>query len=349
MAKVLFNTNDNGVATITLDRPEALNSLTTSMVTSVKEKLAEWKDNDAIQVVVMKSSSERAFCAGGDIITLHAAKESDEAMQVAEDFFVKEYEMDQFIHDFPKPIIAILDGVVMGGGVGISYGASHRIVTEKTKWAMPEMNIAFFPDVGAAYFLNKAPGAVGKYLALTAMTVPAEDAIYARAADLFCSTEKLPGLLETIENENWLDGSVEDKLNDIFGEYCEEAPKEGTLEESQAQIDKHFANKETVEAIIESLEADDSEFATKTKEIVLSKSPVSTKVTLKQLNDGEGKSLEECLAIDLTIAKNFIRHEDFFEGVRSVLIDRDQNPQYKYTKLDEVSDEFVNSFFEDPK
>src|SRR5699024_4300689 len=128
--------------------------------------------------------------------------------------------------------------------------------------------------------------------------------------------------------------------------YCEDAPKEGTLAGLQEQIDQHFGNKDTVEAIIESLEADGSEFATKTKETILSKSPVSTKVTLKQLNDGAGKTLEECLATDLILAKNFMRHEDFFEGVRSVLIDRDQNPQYKYKTLDEVSDSLVNSFFE---
>lgn len=348
MSEILFSTNNNGVATITLDRPKALNSLTTNMVTSMREKLAEWKEDDNVKVVVMKSSSERAFCAGGDIITLHAAKESDEAMQAAEEFFVEEYETDQFIYEFPKPIVAVLDGVVMGGGVGIAYGASHRIVTEKTKWAMPEMNIAFFPDVGAAYFLNKAPGEVGKYLALTAQTIGAADVLYANAADVFCTTENLPNLVEAIENENWLEGETEEKLNQILDQYKEEAPADGKLEASQASIDQHFAGHDTVEAIIESLEAEDSEFATKTKETILSKSPVSTKVTLKQLNDGKNKSLEDCLAVDLVLAKNFIRHDDFFEGVRSVLIDRDQNPQYKYTTLDEVSQSLVDSFFQEP-
>lgn len=348
MSEILFSTNDNGVATITLDRPKALNSLTTNMVTQMKEKLVEWKEDDAVQVVLMKSSSERAFCAGGDIITLHAAKESDEAMQAAEEFFEKEYETDQLIYEFPKPIVAVLDGVVMGGGVGISYGASHRIVTEKTKWAMPEMNIGFFPDVGAAYFLNKAPGQVGKYLALTAKTVKAADAIYANAADLYCPTEKLPQLVEAIEKENWLDGAVEDKLTSLLDEHCEDVPADGVLEGLQEQIDQHFAGHDTVEAIIESLESDDSDFAKETKETILSKSPVSTKVTLKQIIDGEGKSLEACLATDLILAKNFIRNEDFFEGVRSVLIDRDQNPQYKYTKLEEVSQSLVDSYFEEP-
>src|SRR5690625_2886160 len=245
------------------------------------------------------------------------------------------------------PFIAILDGVGIGGGVGISYGASHRIVTEKTKWAMPEMNIGFFPDVGAAYFLNKTPGELGKYLALTASIIPAEDVIYANAADLFCTTEKLPKLLDAIENENWLEGSTDEKLNNLFDEYCESPPKEGTLEELQEQIDQHFAGKETVEAIVESLEADGSDFATKTKETILSKSPVSTKVTLKQLNDGVGKTLEECLATDLILAKNFMRHVDFFEVVRSVLIDKDQNPQYRYKQLADVSTALVASFFKE--
>lgn len=347
MEEVLFSTNNNGVATITLNRPKALNSLNYNMLVPMKEKLTEWEKDNTIQVIILKSSSSRAFCAGGDIKTLHAAKESDAAMQAAEEFFRTEYETDELIHNFSKPIIAVLDGIVMGGGVGISYGASHRIVTENTKWAMPEMNIGFFPDVGAAYFLNKAPGASGKYLALTGSVIPADDVIYTKGADIFCTTENLPKLLEDIENTNWNDGSVIEKLNTLFEEYGETPPPKGQIAASQELIDKHFAH-DTVEEIVASLALDTDEFVRKTKETILSKSPVSLKVTLKQLMDGDGKSLEECLATDLILAKNFIRHDDFFEGVRSVLIDKDQNPEYQYKKLEDVSESFVNSFFEEP-
>ncbi|MDM5188572.1 enoyl-CoA hydratase/isomerase family protein [Bacillus sp. DX4.1] len=341
---VLFSVSENGIASITLNRPKALNSLSYDMLQPIGQKLKEWENDDRIAIVIMEGAGTKGFCAGGDIKTLYEARSNETALQKAEQFFEEEYEIDTFIYKFSKPIIACLDGIVMGGGVGLTNGASHRIVTERTKWAMPEMNIGFFPDVGAAYFLNKAPGHTGRYVALTASVLKASDVLYINAADRYMSSETLPTFLAEIEKVNWHQQNIHTSLKELLDTFATSPSTESELASVQEEIDTHFSL-HTLEEIITSLEKDSSPFALKTKETLLSKSPFSLKVTLKQLMDGEEKSLEQCFATDLVLAKNFMRHEDFFEGVRSVVVDKDQNPQYKYKQLDDVSDEAVNRFF----
>ncbi|WP_087972371.1 enoyl-CoA hydratase/isomerase family protein [Oceanobacillus rekensis] len=345
MDEVLFSTNDNGVATITLNRPKAINSLTYNMIVQIKEKLLLLEHDPAIHLLVLNGAGTKGFCAGGDIKTLYSARDSDEAMGNAMQFFSEEYETDRLIAQFPKPIIACLDGIVMGGGVGLSVGATHRIVTERTKWAMPEMNIGFFPDVGATYYLNQAPGHTGRYLALTASTLSAVDTLYANVADSIISSEQLVAFIDHVNTNNWHhENNVEATLEQIIASYQNTTNVEGKLASLQAKIDEHFAY-DTVEEIIDSLQPDTSEFAVKTKEILLSKSPVSLKVALKQIVDGGTKTLEACLETDLIIAKNYMKSADFYEGVRSVIIDKDQQPDYQYKQLADVSEAFVDSFF----
>ena len=338
--EVLFSISDNGVATILLNRPKALNSLTLEMVQAIGTTLTDWAENDQVKAVIMKGSGTKGLCAGGDIKTLYAAKDSADGLEKAHNFFITEYRTDLAVAQFPKPIIACLDGIVMGGGVGLTYGASTRIVTERTIWAMPEMTIGFFPDVGAAYFLNKAPGFIGRYLALTATQWKAADVLYMNAADHFILHDNLQLFLQELEQIEWQDST----LDTLLAKYTADQPEEGKLASLQQEIDMHFS-KETVEAIIDSLGKSNTPFAKETRETMLSKSPVSLKVTLKQIVSGQSKTLKECLATDLILAKNFMKHEDFFEGVRSVLIDKDLTPQYNYPLLSSVSEEMVNRFF----
>lgn len=343
--EVLFSTNHNGVATITLNRPKAINSLNYEMLVPIRKKLTAWEQDDTICIVILKGAGPKGFCAGGDIKTLYQAKNNQESYEQAITFFTEEYLTDQLVASFSKPILAILDGIVMGGGVGLSYGASHRVVTERSKWAMPEMNISFFPDVGAAYFLNKAPGYIGRYLALTATIITATDILYANGADAAVSSDQLDSLETQIMQTNWY--QEEDKMArlDHLLKTCETVSlQEGELASKQAKIDQHFSY-ETVEEIINSLESDGSEFASRTKELLLTKSPISLKVTLNQIIKGQNKTLEECLETDLILAKNFLKTEDFYEGVRSVVIDKDKNPQYHYQQLSDVSSTVVQSFF----
>ncbi|MFJ7979957.1 enoyl-CoA hydratase/isomerase family protein [Lysinibacillus xylanilyticus] len=344
--EVIFSVSDRGVATITLNRPKALHSLSTEMLKPIGEKLKEWQANDQIQLIILRGAGEKGFCAGGDIKTLYQARSSQEAFKNAEIFFEEEYQVDMAIYHYPKPIIACLDGIVMGGGVGLTYGASHRIVTERTKWAMPEMNIGFFPDVGAAYFLNKAPGYIGYYLALTASVIQAADVLFANGADSYMTSDNLHKFLTHIEQTDWHILETSTTLNQLIEEYSSKPLTNGELAGLQNEINQHFS-KYTVEEIVKSLENDPSKFAQVTKQLLLSISPSSLKITLKQLSDARNKTLEECFATDLILAKNFLKHEDFYEGVRSVVIDKDRNPQYTYKSLVEFTDENLEKFFQD--
>lgn len=342
-AEVLFSVNQNGVAVIGLNRPKALNALSHEMVRAIGGKLIEWKTDRNVSIVVIKGAGSKGLCAGGDIKTIYEARSSETALRKAEDFFEEEYEVDMAIYQFPKPIIAYLDGIVMGGGVGLTYGASHRIVTERTKWSMPEMNIGFFPDVGGAYFLNKAPGHLGRYLALTASTIQAPDVLYMNGADVYMESDTMKYFIEKVENTDWTKVKVDEKLDQLIDEYRTQPSQESKLAPFQKEIDQHFAF-ETVEEILRSLDSEGSDFCVKIKKLLLSKSPFSLKITLKQLNDGKEKTLKECFATDLMLAKNFLKHGDFYEGVRSILIDRDQSPNYEYKHVSDVTDDIVNKF-----
>ncbi|SFK31861.1 Enoyl-CoA hydratase/isomerase [Halobacillus dabanensis] len=342
--QVLFSQEENGLASITLNRPEAIHSLNYEMLDAIGVKLKEWEQDERVHLVVLKSSGDKGFCAGGDIKTLYEAQKSEEAMQRAVAFFKREYEVDEMVYTFSKPIIAILDGIVMGGGVGLSYGADYRIVTDKTKWAMPEMNIGFFPDVGAAYFLNQAPGYTGRYLALTASVIKAADVLYCEAADYYISKESLDDFLVFLTTVDWNQKAVEGALQSAIQKFASPPPEDSGLRLVQEEIDNHFSNT-SVEGIVQSLDQSATPFTEKTRESILSKSPCSLKVTLQQLKDGEGKSIRECLDRDFTIAKNFLLHDDFYEGIRSVLIDKDHRPDYRYKRLSDVDDRLVERFF----
>src|SRR5690625_5070302 len=240
MDEVLFSTKENGVATITLNQPKSINALSYNMLLPIKQKLIDWEKDKEVSIVILKGAGSKGFCAGGDIKTLYQARQGQKEMQAAEQFFEEEYETDQLVSQFSKPIIACLDGIVMGGGVGLSYGASHRIVTETTKWAMPEMNISFFPDVGAAYFLNKAPGKVGRYVALTSQTYEAADVLYMRAANVYVPSEDLTTLLDELEHKKWSETEVEDELKTLINKYSTSPNEKSTLAEAQKKIDTHF-------------------------------------------------------------------------------------------------------------
>lgn len=343
MSEVLVQKNEKGLGSILLNRPESLNALDISMIRKIKQTLDGWMKDDEVKVILFSSTNERAFCAGGDIKALYEAKLAGEDMEEASSFFVEEYELDGMIYTYPKPIIANLDGIVMGGGVGLTYGAPYKIVTERTKWAMPEMNISLYPDVGASYFLNKAPGHIGRYVALTAKTFEASDVLYMNAANYYMNSDRLKKFLKSLEKTDWT-AEADEEIKVLIEKFSEPLQEVSFLERHASQINEHFQY-ETVEQIVDSLQKDESDFAKETAQLLTSLSPVSLKVTLQLLIWAQGKTIEQCLGQDISIAKRFMKVEDFFEGVRSVLIDKDRNPSYKYKSLEEVSDNFVQSFF----
>ena len=302
-----------GVATVTLNRPTALNALTLGMIRGLAEWLERWRRDDAIRTVVFRGAGERAFCAGGDIRALHDALRAGDPL--AKTFFEEEYALDFTIHTYPKTIVAYMDGIVMGGGMGISQGAALRIVGERTRMAMPETAIGLFPDVGGSYFLSRLPGQLGPYLGLVGPTLRAADAVYCGLADLDVGS----------------------------------APATGELERLRPAIDLHFAH-ENVEAIIESLtrETRDEfrEWATKTLEALAKRSPTLLKVTLQQLRRGASLSLAECFRMELNLINACMEQGDLLEGIRALLVDKDNQPRWNPPSLAEVAPAAVQRFFE---
>ena len=336
----------NGIGWIKLNRPRALNSLNVDMVDTMNELLKQWKSDDRVSLICIYGEGEKGFCAGGDMRTLYDLKEKGNEAY-AKQFFSLEYGLDNAIHHYPKPVVVLMDGVVMGGGVGLSIGASHRIVTESSKWAMPEMNIGFFPDVGASYFLNQMPGLVGTYIALTASVFQASDALYVGAADYFMESKDWPRLKESMMEKRWTPNAVETELDQLLESFRSPVSLPSSISSIQDKIDHHFRF-ETIEEIISSLQVSANqgdEWAGITMRTLLSKSPTSLKVTLRQIQKGKGLSLQACFDMEQNLALNFMKCHDFYEGVRSVLVDKDRSPKWSPTTLDEVTEQQVESFF----
>ncbi|MBT2739052.1 enoyl-CoA hydratase/isomerase family protein [Bacillus sp. ISL-7] len=337
----------NGVGWIRLNRPRALNSLNVEMVTAVYKQLKEWKQDSRIALICIYGEGEKGLCAGGDMRTLYDLKENG-VEAYAEQFFSTEYPMDYEIHHYPKPVVVYMNGIVMGGGVGLSIGASHRIVTETTKWAMPEMNIGFFPDVGASYFLNQMPGYIGRYLALTANILKASDVLYVGAADYYLESKGWPKLMQAIQEKRWSLDSAQQEMDQLLKQYSPPSPVPSSLLTSMKdRIDQHFQF-ETIEDIISSLKiaADKGdEWADKTVNTILPKSPTSLKVTLRQLQKGKGKQLCECFDMEKNVAMNFMKCPDFYEGVRAVLVDKDRKPYWNPNSLIDILEEDVERYF----
>ena len=336
----------NRIGIITLDRPKALNSLSLAMVRDLTSILQAWRDDGAIDAVVLCSSSEKALCAGGDIRFFHECGHATPmgGSALLEDFFTEEYALNHLIHYYPKPYVALMEGVVMGGGMGIAQGGPDcgiRIVTEKSKIAMPEVNIGLFPDVGGSYFLSRAPGQLGNYLGLTGLTIGAADALYVDLADLFVPQEQMAALKELIGNTP---GSALRAAIEAFATPFAGKGGAGVLEGERASIDRHFGAG-SVKQIMQSLEADQSEFAQKAVAAMRLRSPLMMCVTLELLRRGAALDVADCLRMERTLVRHNFEHGEVLEGVRALVIDKDNAPQWNPASVAEVTDEMVERFF----
>ena len=339
----------NRIGIITLDRPKALNSLSLDMVRALTAALFSWRDDSAVRAVVIRSSSERAFCAGGDIRFFHDAGRSTPqgGSALLEDFFTEEYALNHLIHYYPKPYVAIMDGIVMGGGMGVAQGAEGnrmRIVTDRTKMAMPEVNIGLFPDVGGSYFLSRAPGQLGTYLGVTGEVIGAADALYADLADVFVPAAELAAfgdMLATVDS-----GNLAQAIRAFAAPFESMAdPSTSTLAAERAAIDRHFVH-DDVSSIAASLSDDGGGFAKKTLDTMNKRSPLMMCVTLSQLRRGKTMSVAECLRMERTMVRRSFEHGEVLEGIRSVVIDKDNTPKWSPAHLSEVGKEMVERFFE---
>jgi enoyl-CoA hydratase/carnithine racemase len=337
----------NGTGVITLDRPKALNSLSLAMVRRLTETLLAWRDSASVDAVVITSSSEKALCAGGDIRFFHEAGHATPmgGSALLEDFFTEEYALNHLIHFYPKPTISLMDGVVMGGGMGIAQGGPEtglRIVTDRTKMAMPEVNIGLFPDVGGSHFLSHAPGQLGNYLGLTGLTIGAADALYVGLADVFVPGARLGelnALIDTTPGAQLAAG-----IRAFGARFAHEAGP-SALEAARDTIDAYFGA-ESVAAIMASLEGDANPFAQKALAAMRQRSPLMMCVTREMLLRGAALGVADCLRMERALVRRNFEHGEVLEGVRALVIDKDNAPRWNPPTLDEVTPAMVERFFE---
>jgi enoyl-CoA hydratase len=329
-ADILFEVSD-GLALATLNRPAALNALTLDMILRFHAQLDAWAADPAVRRVAVRGAGEKGFCAGGDIRALYDGR----GAAITADFFREEYRLNRAIFHYPKPYIALIDGIAMGGGVGVSVHARHRVVCEATMLAMPETGIGLFPDVGATYFLPRMPGRLGACMALTGARLKAADCLYGGIADVFVPVARHGALIEALRG----DADIAAVLQS-FSADAGVAP----LARRRAEIDRCFAG-DTVEAIVAALEAEGTEWARATLDVMAGKSPTSQKVALRQVGLGAGLDFDDCMRLEYRLSQHCMAAHDFFEGVRAVVIDKDQAPQWRPARLDQVSDAAVEDYF----
>jgi enoyl-CoA hydratase/carnithine racemase len=337
----------NGTGIITLDRPKALNSLSLDMVRALTASLLAWREDPGVDAVLITSTSEKALCAGGDIRFFHQAGHATPmgGSALLEDFFTEEYALNHLIHFYPKPYIALMDGVVMGGGMGIAQGGPDsglRIVTERTKMAMPEVNIGLFPDVGGSHFLSHAPGALGMYLGLTGLTIGAADALYVGLADVFVPSTELPALQALIA------ATPGARLPAAIRDFAAPFAAQLGASELQAQrglVDRHFGAS-SVPAVMASLEGDSDPFAQKALAAMRQRSPLMMCVTREMLVRGAALDVADCLRMERSLVRRNFEHGEVLEGVRALVIDKDNAPRWNPPSLEEVTPEMVARFFE---
>lgn len=319
---------------ITLNRPEALNSLTLGMVRSMTAAMRRWRADDQVKAVLIDGAGQRGLCAGGDVRALYdAAKVGD--LSLAETFWTEEYRLNASLPRYPKPVVALMDGICMGGGVGIAAHDSHRIVTERSKIAMPEVGIGFTPDVGGSYLLSRVPGELGTHLALTGVPIGGSDAVYLGLADYYVPSDALPELTT---------GLADGPVDQVLEKFSEQAPA-SSLEAERVWIDEVYSAG-TVEEIVRRLRSRPEEAARAALETIETRSPTSLKVTLRSLRSARVfASLEQALDQEYRVALACVRLGDFLEGVRATLVDKDRNPQWSPRELADVDDEFVAKFF----
>lgn len=341
---------------VTLNVAATLNSLTLEMVDQLQARLDLWRDDASIAAVFLEGAGEKAFCAGGDVQALYDSVLATPGgpCDYAENFFLREYRLDYSLHTYPKPIICWGHGIVMGGGLGVMAGCSHRVVTEKTRIAMPEVTIALFPDVGGSWFLNHMPGKSGQFLALTGASINAADAIYTGIADRFISSERREEVLAALLRQKW---QADPAANHALVRHTLRAFAELSVGQCPGgQVEPHLGSIATlcdgddVHEIIDNILSQQTQdpWLAAARKGMAQGSPLAALVAYRQLVETRHASLREVFLAELVLATNIMRFPEFAEGVRALLIDKDRNPAWRYKSTREVPPEVLDSFFKAP-
>jgi enoyl-CoA hydratase/carnithine racemase len=356
MSCVLFTehaTKDGQIiGEIRLNAEKSLNALTLDMIDLIQPKLDEWRDDSNVVAVLLDSAGDKAFCAGGDIVNLYKAMVAEDT-DFPEQFFTREYRLDYTLHTYPKPVICWGSGIVMGGGMGLMNGCSHRVVTETSHLAMPEVTIGLYPDVGGSWFLNRMPGRTGLFLGLTGNPINAADALFLGLADRALSADMRDGMLERLQNEHWGEdaGGVVSRVLRELEEECRD-----TFESMPAPIRAHEAlirevtDHDSVEEMVESLLAleSDDKWIKRAQKAISHGSPLSIKMIHEQLHRCRHLSLKEVFQHELILSVQCCRHRELQEGVRALLIDKDGQPNWTFDSIEEVEPQFLEGMFQSP-
>ena len=328
------------LARIHLDRPRALNALTHAMVREISGALARWRDDPAVTAVLVTGAGERAFCAGGDVRDI-ARLARDEGVAAATPFFFDEYRMNWRIKRFPKPYVAVLDGVTMGGGVGLSVHGTHRIATENTVFAMPETAIGMFPDVGATHVLGTMPGGLGNWLALTGARLGPGDALDAGIATHHCPRAGLDRLVAELREA--ADAPAVERAVRAHAA----GPEPGEIAAHHRAIETVF-DQPSVAAIAAAAAAEPTGWGAEQWRLVAARSPTSVRLAFAQLARGRALGFDDAMRLEFRIVQRVLAGHDFFEGVRAVLIDKDQEPRWRPATLDDVDEAAIEAYFAAP-
>jgi len=336
----LIARREGAAGIIRLNRPKAINAVTLEMFRDIDKALDVFEADPAVAVIVLEGAGERGLCAGGDIRALwESSKVNGDLGKI---LWREEYILNARIKKFPKPYVAFMDGIVMGGGVGLSAHSSHRVVTERTKLAMPEVGLGFFPDVGGTFLLSRSPGEIGTYFGLTGATMNGPDAMHARFADAVVPSARLPALREVLTKVR--PGTMSREVKALIDGFAT-GEKVGPVAAKQAEIDRLFGH-DRMEDIVAALKRDGSELAQAALKTLGEKSPRGMVVTLKLLRLArKATSLEECLVREYRAALEVFRSDDFREGIRAAVIDKDRNPRWSPPRIEDVTPEMVAPYF----
>lgn len=338
------------IAVATLNAEKSLNSLTLEMVDLLRERLTAWEQDPAVLCVILTGRGERAFCAGGDVVRLHRSATADD--DHAAIFFEREYRLDYQIHTYSKPIVVWGNGIVMGGGLGLLGGASHRVVTESTRMAMPEITIGLFPDVGGTYLLNRAPGRTGLFLALTGVAINAADALFAGLADRFIEHSRYDDVLAALQALDCGPDDAYRKINGLlrgFETQSKSAQPPSPLREHFDLI-QQLTDADTLDDVVAQITgySGDDPWINKGVRTLAAGCPTSMRLIGEQLWRGRHLSLKEIFQMELVLACNCVRYPNFAEGVRALLIDKDRNPRFEPATLAQVDQALVDAHFTPP-
>ncbi len=330
------------VALITLNRPRALNALTLEMIEVLHPRLDAWADDPEVPAVVIRGAGDRAFCAGGDVLHIYEGRQ-DGRNPFGEAFFREEYSLNRRVKTFPKPYIALIDGVTMGGGVGISVHGSHRVATERTLFAMPETGIGLFPDVGGSYFLPRLPGHLGLFLGLTGWRIKAADCLYCGIATSYLDSAGLEAMIEALAAADWNARPAAGVVDRVLSEHRSD-PGPPPLAEARDVIERCFSA-DSIEAIVERLRGEADPWSEKALGMLEKASPTSLKLTFRQLQKGRDMGFDEAMIMEYRLSQACTAGDDLYEGVRAVVVEKDQAPAWRPASLAEVSDATIEEAF----